>query len=70
MVKLHYFFHCGTIIIVNHKNLYNSHSPGGRELERGEIHPHLDPLPSRERKCIGNCVEDYKQTFKSVQGGW
>ena len=36
-------------------------SPGGRELEGGEIHPHLNPLPSRERKFIRNCVEHYKR---------
>ena len=27
-------------------------SPGGRELEWGGFHPHLGPLPSRERKEI------------------
>jgi hypothetical protein len=32
------------------KVLNNSLSPGGRELERGGFHPHLNPLPSRERK--------------------
>ena len=45
--------------MVNRKNLYNSPSPGGRELEGGGPHPHLSPLPSRERKLIWNPVEDY-----------
>ena len=27
--------------MANHKNLYNSPSPGGRELEGGGIRPHL-----------------------------
>jgi len=29
--------------MVNHKNLCNFPSPGGRELEGGRIHPHLTP---------------------------
>jgi len=37
-------------IIVNCKIPYNSPSPGGRELEGGGFHPHLNPLPSRERR--------------------
>ena len=31
----------GGRIIVNRKISYSSPSPGGRELEGGEIHPHL-----------------------------
>jgi hypothetical protein len=30
----------------------SSLAPGGRELGRGGFHPHLNPLPSRERKTI------------------
>jgi len=36
------------------REILNPLSPGGRELERGgrikEFHPHLNPLPSRERE--------------------
>jgi len=28
---------------------------GGRELEGGGIHPHLIPLPSRERRLFRDC---------------
>ena len=51
----------GGEIIVNRKISYNSPSPGGRELEGGGIHPHLNPLPSRERNFIQNYVEGYKK---------
>ena len=47
-------------IKVNRKNRYNSPSPGGRESEGGGFHPHPDPLPSRKREFIRDCVEDYK----------
>ena len=47
------------VTIVNRKNLYHFPSPGGRELEGGGIHPHLNPLPSRERKFTRNCVEHH-----------
>ena len=36
-------------IIVNRKTPYNPPSPGGGSYREGEIHPHLNPLPSRER---------------------
>ena len=46
--------------IVNHKTSYNLPSPGGRELKGGGIHPHLYPLPSRERNFIWNYAGYYK----------
>jgi hypothetical protein len=51
-------------LIVNHKMWYNSltpkkeeitaysPSPSGRELEGGGFHPHLSPLPSREKRLL------------------
>ena len=37
-------------MIVSHRIRHNPPSPCGREIEGGEIHPHLNPLPSRERR--------------------
>jgi hypothetical protein len=42
----------GQPIIGDCKTHYNSPSPSGRELEGGGFHPHLTPLPSRERIFI------------------
>ena len=50
----------GVRIIVNRGISYNSPSSGGRELERGGIHPLLNPLPSRERNFVRTCVGYYK----------
>jgi hypothetical protein len=47
-------------IVLNRKTSYNSPSPGGRELEGGGFHPHLNPLPSRER----NFIRDYEVNYK------
>jgi len=51
------------------KMSYNSSSPRGRELERGEFHPHpsinsgqaLNPLPSRARNFIPDYVANYNR---------
>jgi hypothetical protein len=45
--------------IVNCKTPHNTPSPGGRELEGGGFHPHLNPLPSRAR----NFIRDYAVNF-------
>ena len=38
---------------------YKTPSPGGRELEGGGFHPHLNPLPSRAR----NFIRDYALNY-------
>ena len=43
------------------KMSYNSSSPRGMELERGEFHPHLNPLPSRARNFIPDYAANYNR---------
>ena len=49
--------------IVNRKTFYNPPSLGGRELEGGGIHPHLNPLPSRERNFARTYAEYYSYSY-------